>query len=182
METKYSVAEVCRANGTCHPLDPGKITQYICPIPCLVQCFKKKKNYIIYIYIYIKYYHLEKKLTKEVTWLTRKEFHFPRGFQSEMESWSCGPGLGPNTLGLGLRQNHSLYCSFTFIGLVMVLIHWFWVSRGWVLVWVWSWFGSREFWAWFPFSDGTQAYECFNDALFLQWPKMKHAFRKTPRR
>lgn len=24
METKYSVAEVCRANGTCHPLDPGR--------------------------------------------------------------------------------------------------------------------------------------------------------------
>uniref|UniRef100_A0A8C8J332 Angiotensin-converting enzyme n=1 Tax=Oncorhynchus tshawytscha TaxID=74940 RepID=A0A8C8J332_ONCTS len=37
MDTKYSVAEVCRANGTCHPLDPGKIPQYICQIPCLVQ-------------------------------------------------------------------------------------------------------------------------------------------------
>uniref|UniRef100_A0A7N9B187 Angiotensin-converting enzyme n=1 Tax=Mastacembelus armatus TaxID=205130 RepID=A0A7N9B187_9TELE len=28
METKYSVAEVCRENGTCHPLDPGKTMEY----------------------------------------------------------------------------------------------------------------------------------------------------------
>lgn len=29
METKYSVAEVCRDNGACHPLDPGETMEYI---------------------------------------------------------------------------------------------------------------------------------------------------------
>lgn len=28
METKYSVAEVCRENGKCHPLDPGKVKNF----------------------------------------------------------------------------------------------------------------------------------------------------------
>lgn len=29
METKYSVAQVCRDNGACHPLDPGEITKHM---------------------------------------------------------------------------------------------------------------------------------------------------------
>lgn len=29
METKYSVAEVCRDNGQCHPLDPGETMENI---------------------------------------------------------------------------------------------------------------------------------------------------------
>lgn len=34
METKYSVAEVCREDGKCHPLDPGKTYQ---PSKCSIR-------------------------------------------------------------------------------------------------------------------------------------------------
>lgn len=36
MEANYSVALVCRENGTCHPLDPGMNLK-----PCI--CLLKKK-------------------------------------------------------------------------------------------------------------------------------------------